>query len=309
MSLVLLKEGIFTSLQNLAGSGSERFGINPCGPMDRFAARVANILVGNDENAAVLEMHFPAPQIEFEATCRFALSGADFSPSMNGVAVRNWSCHLAVPGDVLRFEQRVRGSRSYLTIEGGIRDFGTATGFATEKLTRKARLEFRTIDAADGIRKHGFVSQTILPPYSGFPTVRMIPCGEFDRLTDDSKNKLKSSSFTLSSESNRMGFRLQGPSLELFKHEELVSAAVTFGTVQLLPDGQVIVLMADHQTSGGYPRIANVISADLPVLGQLGPGDRVSFAITNIEQAEQAALQVEHDLRKLRTGVEFGRYR
>lgn len=277
--------------------------------MDRFAARVANLLVGNDEKEPVIEMHFPAAQIEFQEDCRFALAGADFAATLNGVPANNWSVHLARSKDVLQCKKKVSGNRAYIAIDGGIKPHRAADGYATVRLSKGSVIKggdrsFNDLRRPDLF----FVSKSILPPYSPFPTVRIVPGGEFHLLSDSSKTALMSESFALSNESNRMGYRLLGPELAVDDGTELASAAVAFGTIQLLPDGQLIILMADHQTSGGYPRIANVISTDLPLLGQLGPADKVSFLLSSIEEAEQAAMRIESDLKKLRTGIKFGRY-
>ncbi|NOT46141.1 MAG: biotin-dependent carboxyltransferase [Acidobacteria bacterium] len=307
MTLLFQKEGIFSSLQNLRGIGRQSFGINPRGPMDRFAARVANLLAGNDEDGSVLEMHFPAAQIEFGEDCRFALAGADFAAALNGIPARNWAAHSARSHDVLKFEGKVFGSRSYLAIEGGMKT--DRAGYSTIRLAKGSIVEREAGNFIDCHQSESsFVSKSILPAYSSFPTVRVLPGGEFGLLSDAAIRALTSEPFVLSNESDRMGYRLDGPVLSATEPAEMVSAAVTFGTIQLPPDGQPIVLMADHQTSGGYPRVANVISADLPLLGQLGPQDKVSFQLANIEEAERAAMQMERNLKKLRTGIRFGRF-
>ncbi len=308
MSLLLKKEGIFTSVQGVGHFGLQSFGFNPRGAMDRTAARTANILAGNNDDANVLEMHFPAAEIEFDAGCRFALAGADFTASLDGQYLANWCLHFAKPGQVLRFEKKSVGNRSYLAVDGGFEpDCGTA--FSTIRKEKgdllRTRTSASTLSATD---RSVSVSKNVLPAYSSFPTVRILPGGEFGSLSEVDRQALLTEAFTISNDSNRMGFRLKGPSLAVRQRAEMVSAAVTFGTIQLPPDGQLIVLMADHQTSGGYPRIANVISADLPILAQLGPGEKVSFMPVEIFEAEQAAAQREADLAWLRTGVRFGRY-
>jgi antagonist of KipI len=132
--------------------------------------------------------------------------------------------------------------------------------------------------------------------------VRVVPGSDFEYLTADSEAILLREKFTLSNDCNRMGYRLSGNPLHLVDMREMVSAAVGFGTIQLLPDGQMIILMADHQTSGGYARIANIIPTDLPLLAQCGPGDSVRFETVSIEEAENAALQFERELNFLRLG-------
>ena len=143
----------------------------------------------------------------------------------------------------------------------------------------------------------------MIPHYSSFPTIRVIAGAEIENLTTLSERNFLKCNFTVGNDSNRMGFRLTGEPLLLIDKTELVSTAVDFGTVQLLPDGQMIILMADHQTSGGYPRIAHVISTDLPVLAQLGATDKINFQTILLEEAERLMLEVERDLNLLRIGV------
>lgn len=278
--------------------------------MDRTAARLINTLLGNDENEAALEMHFPAPEIELESECSFAIGGADLSAELNGTPVRNWSSFTANKGDILRFTKPVSGTRSYLAAKNGfaidewlgsrstnlVAEVG---GHRGRKLQQGDRLEFRDPQTT----KPHTIAPSIIPKYSRFPTVRVIASGEFALLTAISERALLNDGFTVTKDSNRMGYRLSGPSLHLLHKKEMVSAAVTFGTIQLLPDGQLIVLMADHQTAGGYPRIANVISADLPLLAQLGPNDGVSFHLVSIEEAESISSIFESDLCRLKTGI------
>lgn len=278
--------------------------------MDRTAARLTNTLVGNDENDAVLEMHFPADEIEFNTDCTVAIGGADFSAMRNDMPMKNWSSFLVEKGDILKFTKPVSRTRAYLATAGGfaIEDWlgsrstnlvAAAGGYEGRKLQAGDRIQLRDPHT---VRSHT-IGPSLIPKYSRFPTVRVIPSGEFDLLTAISERAFLNEGFTISKDSNRMGYRLSGPQLHLLHKKEMVSATVTFGTIQLLPDGQLIVLMADHQTAGGYPRIANVISADLPLLAQLGANDGVSFHRVSIEEAERAAAEFERDLCRLRTGI------
>jgi antagonist of KipI len=149
------------------------------------------------------------------------------------------------------------------------------------------------------------ISQQLFPSYSRFPTVRVIAGAEFDLLTALSQETFLKENFLIAPNSDRMGFRLTGESIYLLEEKELISSAVNFGTIQLLPDGQMIILMADHQTSGGYPRLANVIDTDLPLVAQLGAGDKLAFHLITLEEAENISLEFERDLNLLKTAVKF----
>lgn len=310
--MLIRKPGFLTTVQDLGRVGSRSLGINPNGVMDQTAMRLINTLLGNDENEAVLEMHFPAAEIEFNVECSFAVGGAELTAILNENLLRSWSSFTALKGDVLRFAKPVSGTRAYLAVKNGFAIDEWLGSRSTNLVAASGGFEGRKLKPGDRIdlRKPAVVKpQTIgpsmIPKYSRFQTVRVVASGEFDLLTAISERAFLNDGFTVTKDSNRMGYRLSGPPLHLLHKKEMVSAAVTFGTIQLLPDGQLIVLMADHQTAGGYARIANVISADLPLLAQLGPNDGVSFHRVSIKEAERAAEELENDICRLRTGVQL----
>ncbi len=315
MSVRILKSGILTTIQDLGRSGFRRFGVNPTGAMDRTAARLINILLGNEENEAVVEMHFPATEIEFEKDSVFAIGGADFSAKLDGEPVENWRVNFAEKKSVLRFSKKEFGNRAYFAVKGGLRIKqvlgGASTnlaanfsGFDGSTLRKDDRLLFNDKKFRTESRPHK-ISNSLIPFYRSFPTVRVIVGAEFERLTDSSRETFTEKNFTISKNSDRMGFRLSSDPLQLQKPKEILSSAVSFGTIQILPDGQLIVLMADHPTSGGYPRLGNVISVDLPLLAQLGAKDKVAFHLISIEEAENLALKLEKDLNLLKIAVNF----
>jgi antagonist of KipI len=316
MTIFVEKPGILTTVQDLGRSGFRRFGINPGGVMDPTAARLINILVKNDENEAVLEMHFPAPKLVFEASVLFVVGGADFAPRLNSDPIENWRQYPAKKGDRLKFTGRVTGSRAYLAIQGGLKIERWLNSSTTNLTAGIGGFDGRKLEAGDRIKlnkrfANGVdtfpvrISHTLIPHYSRFPTVRIIRGAEFDELAQDGRELLLKQDFVISNQSNRMGFRLTGEPISLAKPRELISSAVSFGTIQMLPDGQLIVLMADHQTAGGYPRIAHVISRDLPLIGQLGAGDKVAFHLVDLREAEQLALEFENELNYFRVGCKF----
>ncbi len=332
MSILIQKSGILSTIQDLGRKGFRRFGINPNGAMDSSAVRLINILLGNEETEAVLEMHFPAPEILFEEDTKFALGGADFGAKLDDMPIENWRGFFAQKGNVLKFEQNIFANRVYLSVKGGFkieRWLGSCStnllakigGFAGRSLQAGDKIEFngkRKMENgkfknqdSKSIRKLKFpykISNDLIPRYSLFPTVRVVAGAEFERLTALSEQILLKQDFTISNESNRMGFRLRGEPLYLLDELELASSAVGFGTIQLLPDGQIIILMADHQTSGGYPRIAHVVSTDLPVLAQLGANEKVGFEMISMSEAENLLLEFEKDLNFLRIGCQFKKF-
>ena len=310
MSLNIRKPGILTTVQDLGRYGGQRFGINSNGVMDTAAARLINAALGNDESDAVLEMHFPAAVIEFEADTTIAIGGADFGAEINGEPVRNWTVHQIGKGAVLSFTNRSSGNRAYLALCGGVQA-DEWLGSRSTNLTAgiggylgRRLLGGDIVDCADGSYRRWPVTigSSIIPRYSRFPTVRVVPGSEFDILTATGERAFVGEGFTLTNDCNRMGYRLSGKPLDVIESSPMVSASVNFGTIQLLPDGQMIILMADHQTSGGYPRIGNVIAVDLPILAQCGPGDGVSFELISVGDAEHLALEFQAQLNMLRVG-------
>lgn len=315
MSLLIEKPGILTTIQDLGRTCYRSMGINPGGAMDTAAVRLINTLLGNPEDEGVIEMHFPAPSIVFEQNAIFALGGAELSAKLDGQPIENWRPFYAAAGSRLQFTGKNLGSRACLSVQGGLKLEKWLGSLSTNRLAGLGGFRGRELKEGDRIflnktqeyRKPPAVrvSTSLIPRYSRFPTVRAIAGAEFDHLTALGEALFLNENFVVSTESDRMGFRLTGKPLHLASDLELVSSATAFGTIQLLPGGQLVVLMADHQVSGGYPRLANVISSDLPLLGQLSPGDKIGFHLVSTEEAEDALAGFEHDLCLLSTGSHF----
>lgn len=314
--MVFEKAGILTTVQDLGRVGHRRFGVNPNGVMDTAAPRIANLLVGNEEDFAVLEMHFPAPRIVFEKDAVISICGADLQPRLSDEDIKNWCPVFVEKGSVLNFAAPAFGTRAYLAVNGGFEIDEWLGSRSTNLAAKIGGFNGRKIEKGDRIEIDGTVrensdlplvepSTSLVPRYSKFPTVRVVAGAEYELLTEEAKEKLATENFSLSAASDRMGFRLKGEPLHLADNIELISSAVSFGTIQLLPDGQLIVLMADHQTSGGYPHVANVVSRDLPLLAQLGPNDKVAFHLIENSEAEALALEFEHELCFFRVGCKF----
>ena len=310
MSITVKSPGILSTVQDLGRHGFNRFGVNPGGVCDAAAARLLNTLVGNEESAAVIETHFPAIELVFESKKDFAVGGADFAPTLNGKDIQNWRIHTASKGDVLKFKGKRLGSRAYLAVKGGFKVPDWLGSSSTNLLAGAGGLEGRALKAGDSVRiartespfgRSGKgLSATVIPGYSATPKLRVIESGESSYMSKETRKTFEYSAFRVSPDSDRMGYRLRGPKLVSKRKAEMVTSAATFGTIQLLPDGQLVVLMADHQTTGGYPRIATVIAADLSLLAQLGPGDEMKFEFVTIAEAEKGMADFEKDLRMLK---------
>jgi len=312
MNLRIFKGGVLDTVQDMGRYGWQPSGVNPGGAIDKVSARVANILVGNSSNEAVIEIHFPASAFFFEKPALIAIAGADFSASINGEPVPHLHPILLNKFSILQFQGVEKGTRAYLAVHGGLDlppwlgSYSTQLkaaigGYKGRPLQKEDEIQLKpSHDFSVGLGKKEF---EVLPwkvdMNWGDPTGEetfILPGNEWSWLTEKSRSQLTKESFTITSQSDRMGYCLKGRPLSRSSKEELVSSAVTFGTMQLLPDGQVIVLMADHQTTGGYPRIGHVISAHHSRLAQMGAGESLQFRVADIGTAEKLFLKQQHHL-------------
>ncbi|MCU0326128.1 MAG: biotin-dependent carboxyltransferase family protein [Spirosomaceae bacterium] len=311
--MLFLKSGILTTIQDLGRNGHRSAGINPNGTMDKYAVRLINILLNNDENEGALEIHFPAAEILFEEDCTIAIGGADFLPILNNRPINSWKRVSVSIGDRLSFSRKNYGNRAYLAVSGGFKIEkwldSVSTNLAARignKFEKGDRIELNGSSAIT-INPKTQISPNILPPYQTQKVIRIITGNEYTLLDEYSKQKLQNQTFTIGLDSNRMGYRLIGQPLKLTTNDSgsILSSAVDFGTIQFLPSGQLIILMADHQTSGGYPRIGHVVSVDLPILAQLGAKDSFKFQIIGIKEAQELLFLREEDMKKLKLGVKL----
>lgn len=316
MSLRFLTDSILTTVQDLGRNNYRALGINPNGAMDAKAVRLINVLLGNDENEAVLEIHFPAPKILFQENAVVALGGANFAAQIDGEKIENWRLHQVKKGQILSFTLKEFGNRTYLNVRGGFkidpwlgsRSTNTKAGiggFYGRRMLKNDEIFFNAKFKIQNSKFNYSISSELVPRYSNSPKVRFIEGAEWENLTEESKKRFFTEKFFISLNSDRMGFRLRGEPLELSKKTELISSAVDFGTIQLLPDGQLIILMVDHQTTGGYPRIAHICKEDLPLVAQLGANDSMNFKMISIDEAENLAFAFEKNLNLLKTAVKF----
>jgi antagonist of KipI len=276
------------------------------------------MLVGNDPREAVIEIHFPASVILFTRPALIALGGADFSASINGEAIPTHHPVIVGKNDVLQFHQPLNGARAYLAVAGGLlvepwlgscstHLKANAGGHKGRQLMKDDELILKAPNCYP-ICQSDFI---VLPWQADThwvdqsKEILVLPGNEWVRLSTESKENFTMTSFVITQQSDRMGFRLNNIPLPVMNKEEIVSSAVSYGTVQLLPDGKLIILMADHQTTGGYPRIAHVISAHHSRLAQLRPGDKVHFSITDMATAEELLVKQQLHLHHLQTACTY----
>lgn len=309
MSLTIIKAGLLDTVQDTGRYGYQHLGINPAGAMDRFSASLANALLGKELHAPVVELHFPAAQILFTQPAIICLAGADFSACVNNVRLPLYQPIAINKNSLLVFRQKQSGARCYLALAGQLRVAPWLNSCSTNLKAGAGGHQGRALKKGDDIAYDAIRFCTTQYPVclpwryaapAGLTTrVDIITGAEWDWLTKESQAALLLKPFVLTPASDRMGYRLQGEKLQQQTMEQLVSSPVNFGTVQLLPNGQLLVLMADHQTTGGYPRVASIISAHLPGLAQMNAGDKINFAITTTEAAEEKLLAQQNLLRQL----------
>jgi antagonist of KipI len=320
MSLRICKAGLLDTIQDKGRYGYQHLGINPGGAMDLTAMKIANALVGNEPGEPVIEMHFPAAEILFEEAALIALTGADFTATINGEAAHVLQPAYVQKGSLLRFNKNISGARSYLAVRGGYVADSWLHSCSTHLKVKAGGFDGRALQKNDRVllkQNTGYTFDTGDKSFKTFPwranvtdlysknVFHFIPGAEYDGLSETSKQKFEEGSFAINHQSDRMGYRLQGGPLQLQTPSELISTAVTRGTIQLLPDGQLIVLMADHQTTGGYPRVGHVISADISSLAQIRAGENISFRKIDIHSAENRLLQQERNLQQLQNACNF----
>jgi antagonist of KipI len=318
MSLRIVKPGICTSVQDMGRNGYRALGITPGGAMDVLAAALANYIAGNDEAEAVIEINFPAPVIVFEQPAIAAVAGADFSATLNGLPLVHCKPFFVQPGDVLAFEKKVWGAWAYIAVHGGIEaekwlgscatDTAAAAGGHKGRLLQKEDvLAYQKTAPLDTVSFSWQLAEKEWGQwYNNNNTIAVLPGNELALLPDDEQKKLFSASFAVAQQSNRMGYRLSGPPLQLKRPAELISSAVTKGTVQLLPSGECIVLMAGCQTTGGYPRMAHVTAAAMPAMAQ-AQRTAVNFRLVSIEAAEESLFSMQQWLKQVKQGC-FEKY-
>ncbi|MBH0207000.1 MAG: biotin-dependent carboxyltransferase [Nitrospira sp.] len=305
--IVVLKGGWLTTVQDLGRYGYQHDGVSVSGAMDSFSTIVANRLVGNSDQAAVLECTLKGPELLFEQETVIAITGADLSPTVNGASVPTWQSFVISRGSRLSFGPPQSGCRAYLAIAGGI-DVPLVLGSrSTHCASETGGLQGKPLQQGDALRGGNpgpFINRQIgaelpdalRPRYGHAATLHITPGPQVDCFGEQSIRMMTSSDYTVSPQSDRMGYRLAGTKIARKGLDQFISDGTAMGALQVPPDGQPILLMADRQTTGGYPKIAVVISGDLPFAAQLVPGDRIRFAQCSVAEARATMRRQRADL-------------
>lgn len=329
MSITVNRPGLLTSIQDLGRYGFQKYGVIVSGAMDRNSLRIANLLVGNEEGEAALEITLMGPSLSVEEDTLMAITGADMAPEIDGERIPLWRPVYVKKGSVIDFKACRLGCRAYMAFAGGFAVKEVMNSKSTYLRGEMGGHEGRALKAEDTLRfnpmskravqimqqlksseKSGsftaaawYVNSEAFVPMKKNPIIRVIRGGEFDRFTESSQSRLFEQEFRITPKSDRMGYRIEGPALQLEEPFELLSEAVANGTIQVPNDGNPIILLADRQTTGGYPKIAQVITVDLPVMAQLKPGEKIRFKEVTLEEAEHLYLEQEQQLEQLKVGI------
>ena len=327
MNAVVTRAGFLTSVQDLGRTGFRQFGVSTSGALDPFALRVANLLVGNDEDAAGLEITLGGLQLRFEDERIIAWCGGEFDVQIGSQAMPAGHVARLQAGDELKFGRSQIGCRCWLAISGGI-DVPVVLGSRSTDLRanfggfkERALRDGEVVLFARQTGSSGFAKATAdkstpatrisswtaphdwASPASRHPNLRFIRGVDWNRFDDVTIRRFTIHEFSVSPDSDRMGVRLDGPELKRQVETDLISEAVAPGTIQVPPSGQPILLLGDCQTIGGYPKIAHVITVDLGIAAQLRAGDRVRFSEVSMADAYQLLLERQRELERFRIGL------
>jgi antagonist of KipI len=291
-TFTILRSGLFTTVQDGGRWGHQGSGVPVSGAMDLASHRLANALVGNDAGAATLEATLLGPELRIEQDTMVALTGADLSVTIDGAPVPLNTPTRSRGGAVLRFGDRRQGARAYLACDGGIAIPEVLGSRATHTVSAMGGVDGRALKRGDrlalgppGLDPPAGVRGSARRDMTGGARVRVLPGPQNDYFTAAAFDALQRVRFSVSTQSDRMGYRLQGDRIPGAGDRDMISDATFTGAIQVPASGEPILLMADRQTTGGYPQIATIITADLPLAAQLAPGDWIEFAICSYAEA------------------------
>ena len=302
----ILKAGFYTSIQDLGRQGFQEYGMPVSGAMDKDVARLANWLVGNSLEEAVLEITLIGPTIKFHKNTQVAITGADINATLDGMPIEMYKTIFVNKGMVLKFGKLISGCRTYLSFVKGFCIPKEMGSYATYAYAKVGGLFGVALKKGDCITLGDFEEKNIKEVPKEFQqrvtsllAIRVVPGIENSLFDEKYLELFYASEYKISSRSNRMGYRMQGEKLKTNSSVEMISSGVIQGTIQVPQNGQPIILGVDAQTTGGYPRIANVITADMSYLAQQKPGDIIRFRKVALAEAQSLLFNKEKKLELL----------
>jgi antagonist of KipI len=307
----VVEPGFFTTVQDLGRHAYLKFGVSASGAMDPLSLRLANLLTGNDEGAAALEATLMGPKLKFVTDGVIAITGGDLSPSINGNPVGMWKSLRVLKDDELSFGGCKSGCRTYISFAGGIgvpKVIGSRSTFIRGQY---GGMEGRLLKAGDEIpieasaSNYAQIAGRMLrpestPDFSKARPIRFILGPQISAFPKESLETFTSNPYTVTNESDRMGYRLQGEQLTHISGADIISDFIKAGSIQVPASGQPIILMADCQISGGYTKIGVIISVDLPYIAQRKPGDQIHFQAMEVSEAQELWIKQEKMIANLR---------
>lgn len=295
----VLKPGFFTTVQDLGRYGYLKYGVPISGAMDSFSMVAANLLVGNNPDDACLEITIIGPELQVLADTQIALTGGRLSVEINGEEAPMWQTLTVRKGDVVSVGKVESGCRCYLSIRGGINTPVVLGSRSTYVRGRFGGIDGRQLKVGDIIE--GFsvplidvvfrMPENLVPHFKDSFTVHVVLGPQADMFTERGVKTFLSNSYKVTIDSDRMGYRLEGPTIEHKGKADIVSDALLPGAIQVPKDGKPIIIMRDAQTTGGYPKIAAVTTPDLDRLGQAKPNDIIRFSEITLEDARKRLLE------------------
>lgn len=312
-TLKIIQPGMLSTIQDRGRYGYQRFGMPTAGAMDTFALRAANALLGNDDNAACIEATVLGPRIELLSDTRVAVTGANVSPRLDGEPIPMWQAVPVSQNSRLEFRSPKDGMRAYLAIAGGIDVPQVMGSRATYLKAAIGGIEGRPLRAGDILNALRFelpnsaispaLTQEQIPTYGSNHVLRVVLGPQKQAFTQKGIDTFLNSTYTVSINSDRMGYRLEGEPIEHTDGPDVISDGTPLGTIQVPGDGQPIILLADRGTTGGYTKIATVISPDLSKVAQAMPGHTITFRSVSVEEAHAAYRKQENLLRSIRNAA------
>ncbi len=311
----VLEPGILTTVQDGGRFGFSQFGVPPSGALDPFSFRVANLLVFNHRNEACLETTLMGLKLKALHEFPIAIAGGDLGPTLNGEPLEMWRTHLLIEGDIIAFKKVRTGCRAYLAIHGGILVPQVMGSRSTSLSGKFGGLEGRPLRKGDVLQRPVLPSPLThlglrfpkewVPLFEKEPILRVIPGPQDDHFTPEGLHTFFSASYEVSFRSDRMGIRLNGPAIERRPdvEESIISEPLLAGAIQVPGDGKPIIILNELVT-GGYTKIAVIISADLTKVAQLKPGDRIRFQPISIEEAHRLLEDQEECLEGFKESME-----
>ena len=313
MSITVLNPGLMTTVQDQGRIGYQQFGVSVSGVMDPRSAALANILVGNDEKEAVLECTMMGPHLQFNQANCIAITGGDLMPTLDGKPIPNYTAVKVEAGQVLKFTMPKTGCRAFIAFAGGLdipEVMGSRSTYMKAKIGGKEGRKLQKDDVI-GFRapKAELKNMNFRSMASEFVprkeyTIRVVLGPQDDYFTDAGIQTFLSQVYTVTAEFDRMGCRLEGEAIAHKEGGDIISDGIAFGAIQVPSSGKPIIMLGDRQTTGGYTKIANVISADFRILAQLKQGDKVRFEKVSVKAAQDALLTQRAALKTIRNALE-----